>query len=283
MPTSSLKPFLLALLLLAFSPLASAQKRMVLVDQDALGPGGSDQMSLMVLLQSPDVQVLGITVVTGDAWRDEEVQHTLRMLELIGRTDVPVVPGAVFPLVRTQQETRLAAQLYGKVTWLGAWGGGPSNLDQQAGHEGDPSRSHDPYFVPPLPEGSPHTLPLDQDAAHFLVSQVHAHPHQVTICALGPLTNIALALAIDPHAFDAHRLLGKVSYERGDFKAAVEHYLEAISNTAKPPASLLFQLSKAYWKLGNDVEADRWLARFQHQLGREHEDVQQRFEQATEP
>jgi purine nucleosidase len=199
MPTSSLKPFLLALLLLAFSPLASAQKRMVLVDQDALGPGGSDQMSLMVLLQSQDVQVLGITVVTGDAWRDEEVQHTLRMLELIGRTDVPVVSGAVFPLVRTQQETRLAAQLYGKVTWLGAWGGGPSNLDQQAGHEGDPSRSHDPYFVPPLPEGSPHTLPLDQDAAHFLVSQVHAHPHQVTICALGPLTNIALALSIDPH------------------------------------------------------------------------------------
>ncbi len=194
-----MKPLLLALLLLAVSPLASAQKRLVLVDQDALGPGGSDQMSLMVLLQSPDVQVLGITIVTGDAWRDEEVQHTLRMLELIGRTDVPVVPGAVFPLVRTQKETQLAAQLYGKVTWLGAWGGGPSSLDQQAGHEGDPSRSHDPYFVPPMPEGSPHTLPLDQDAAHFLISQVHAHPHQVTICALGPLTNIALALSIDPH------------------------------------------------------------------------------------
>jgi purine nucleosidase len=194
-----MKPVLLALLLVALSPLASAEKRMVLVDQDASGPGGSDQMSLMVLLQSPDTQVLGITVVTGDAWRDEEVQHTLRMLELIGRTDVPVVGGAVFPLVRTQKETHLAAQLYGKVNWLGAFGGGPSNLDQQAGHEGDPSRSHDPYFVPPLPEGAPHTLPLDQDAAHFLISQVHAHPHQVTICALGPLTNIALALSIDPH------------------------------------------------------------------------------------
>ena len=194
-----MKPFVIALLLLVFCPLALAEKRMVLVDQDAAGPGGSDQMSLMVLLQSPDTQVLGITVVTGDAWRDEEVQHTLRMLELIGRTDVPVVPGAAFPLVRTQKETLLAAQLYGKVTWLGAWGGGPSNLDQQAGHEGDPSRSHDPYFVPPLPEGAPHTLPHDQDAAHFLISQVHAHPHQVTICALGPLTNIALAISIDPH------------------------------------------------------------------------------------
>ena len=194
-----MKPLFFALLLLAFSPLASAEKRLVLVDQDASGPGGSDQMSLMVLLQSPDVQVLGITVVTGDAWRDEEMQHTLRMLELIGRTDVPVVPGAVFPLVRTQKETYLLAKLYGKVNWLGAYGGGPSTLEQQAGHEGDPSRSHDPYFVPPLEEGAPHILPHDEDAAHFLISQVHAHPHQVTICALGPLTNIALALSIDPH------------------------------------------------------------------------------------
>jgi purine nucleosidase len=194
-----MKPLFLVLLLLSFTSLASAEKRLVLVDQDASGPGGSDQMSLMVLLQSPDVQVLGITVVTGDAWRDEEVQHTLRMLELTGKTDVPVVPGAVFPLVRTQKDTYLAAKLYGKVNWLGAYGGGPSNLDQQEAHEGDPSRSHDPYLVPALEEGTPHILPLDQDAAHFLVAQVHAHPHQVTICALGPLTNIALALSIDPH------------------------------------------------------------------------------------
>jgi inosine-uridine nucleoside N-ribohydrolase len=84
----------------------------------------------MALLQSPDAQVLGITMVTGNAWRDEEVQHTLRTLELIGRTDVPVVPGAVFPLVRTQKETRLAEPLIGKVTWLGAWGAGPTSLDQ---------------------------------------------------------------------------------------------------------------------------------------------------------
>ena len=54
-------------------------------------------MAMMVLLQSPQVEVLGITIVTGNAWRDEEVQHTLRMLELIGRTDVPVVPGRSFP------------------------------------------------------------------------------------------------------------------------------------------------------------------------------------------
>ncbi len=79
-------------------------------------------MSMMALLQSPQVDVLGITVVTGNAWRDDEARHALRMLELIGRTDVPVALGAVFPLIRTQEETRLMAPLVGKVAWLGAWG-----------------------------------------------------------------------------------------------------------------------------------------------------------------
>src|ERR1700683_2623025 len=114
------------LLVTAFSAVAAApatvQKRLVLIDQDGSGPGGSNQMSMMVLLQAPNGDVLGISMVTGNAWRDEEAQHTLRMLELIGREDVPVALGAVFPLVRTQQETRLNAALVGQVAWLGAWG-----------------------------------------------------------------------------------------------------------------------------------------------------------------
>jgi purine nucleosidase len=192
-----------AILFFVFVFPAFAQKRLVLIDQDGSGPGGSNQMAMMVLLQSPKVDVLGITIVTGNAWRDEEVQHTLRMLELIGRTDVPVVPGAVFPLVRTQEETRLDSQLTGKVVWLGAWGQGPTTLVQtQNGVVGvapEHPQIHGPWGVPPMPEGAPHTRALDEDAAHFLVRQVHAHPHQVTIYAAGPLTNIALALSIDPH------------------------------------------------------------------------------------
>jgi purine nucleosidase len=194
---------LAAFLFLAPLTHAVAQKRLVLVDQDGSGPGGSNQMAMIVLLQSPQVEVLGITIVTGNAWRDEEVQHTLRMLELIGRSDVPVVPGAVFPLVRAQEETRLASQLVGKVVWLGAWGQGPTTLVQTptgvVGMAPANPQIHGPWEVPPLPEGAPHTKPLDEDAAHFLIRQVHAHPHQVTIYAAGPLTNIALALAIDPH------------------------------------------------------------------------------------
>src|ERR1035438_5961523 len=190
-------------LLLALVSQAFAQKRLVLIDQDGSGPGGSNQMAMMVLLQSPRVEVLGITMVTGNAWRDEEVQHTLRMLELIGRTDVPVVPGAVFPLVRTQEETRIASQLNGTVVWLGAWGQGPTTLVQTphgvVGVTPENSQNHGPWEIPPMPEGAPHTKALEEDAAHFLIRQVHAHPHQVTIYAAGPLTNIALALAIDPH------------------------------------------------------------------------------------
>lgn len=162
----------------------TAQTRMVLIDQDGSGPGGSDQMSMMVLLQSPQVKVLGITVVSGDEWAPEETAHTLRMLELIHRTDVPVVRGTVFPLVRTEPESMAARVLDGSSPWYGAW-------TQRAGY-------HAPFVVPPLAEGSPTTKPLEEDAAHFLIRQVRAHPHEVTIYAGGPLTDIALAVTIDP-------------------------------------------------------------------------------------
>lgn len=193
------KPALiLCLLLSAATSSAEAQRRLVLIDQDGSGPADSNQMSMMVLLQAPQVEVLGITIVTGNAWRDAEVQHTLRMLELIGRSDVPVVPGAVFPLVRTQEETRLAMPMIGKPVWVGAWGRLTTDLAVPAGSVVAAEAVHGPWEIPPLPEGPPRTQPLAEDAAHFLIRQVRAHPGQVTIYAAGPLTNIALAVAIDP-------------------------------------------------------------------------------------
>src|SRR5260370_24642136 len=119
------KRFALPMLFLFACAAWAQEKRYVVIDQDAAGPGGTDMMSILVLLQAPGVETLGITVVTGDGWRDEEVAHTLRLLELIGRTDIPVVPGAVFPLVRSQRETQLWEQQYGKVSYQGAWTPGP--------------------------------------------------------------------------------------------------------------------------------------------------------------
>src|SRR5580692_8424325 len=78
----TMRKLLLTFLLFGPAILCPAQKRLVLIDQDGSGPGGSNQMAMLVLLQSPQVEVLGITMVTGNAWRDEETLHTLRMLEL---------------------------------------------------------------------------------------------------------------------------------------------------------------------------------------------------------
>src|ERR1700731_4889047 len=83
-------------LLLASSFAQAQQRRKVIINEDCSGPGGSNLQTLLVMIQSPQVEVLGITVVSGDQWRDEEVAHTLRLLEIIGRTDIPVVPARRF-------------------------------------------------------------------------------------------------------------------------------------------------------------------------------------------
>ena len=63
----------------------------------------------------------GITIVSGDQWRDEEVAHTLRMLELTGHPDIRVFPGAVFPLINSKEEIQRWQKLYGVVSYQGAW------------------------------------------------------------------------------------------------------------------------------------------------------------------
>ena len=177
---------------LALSCAVATAQRLVLIDQDGSGPAGSNQMAMMALLQAPDTRVLGITMVSGNAWEPEETAHTLRMLELIHRTDVPVVSGAVYPLLRTREEAFADRTRDGSFSWYGAWG-------DLADHTSNVPY-HPPEVIPPLREGAPTTQALaGEDAAHFILRQVRAHPHQVTIYAAGPLTNVALALTIDPH------------------------------------------------------------------------------------
>ncbi|HKF01258.1 MAG TPA: nucleoside hydrolase [Candidatus Sulfotelmatobacter sp.] len=172
---------------------ASAQpRRKVIINEDCSGPGGSNMQTVLTLIQSPQVEVLGITVVSGDQWRDEEVAHTLRLLEIIGRTDIPVVPGAELPLVRTREEARGWQERYGKVEYAGAW---------------DDRWWHEPSVVPPMPEGQPSTKAADEDATHFLIRMVHKYPHEVTIYEGGPMTNLALAISIDPQVAELAQAL----------------------------------------------------------------------------
>src|ERR1700716_3536812 len=88
----------------------SQGKPKIIIDQNAAGPAGTDQQAILLLIQSPQTEVLGITVMTGDQWLKAEVAHTLRLLELIARTDIPVVPGAELTLVRRKEETELGEQ-----------------------------------------------------------------------------------------------------------------------------------------------------------------------------
>ncbi len=166
--------------------LAAQSKKKVIIDQDAAGPGGTDMQAILALVNSPETDVLGITVVTGDAWRDEEVLHTLRLMEIIGRRDIPVVPGAAFPLVSSKEYIAKWETIHGKVVYQGAWNFSPRG------------KAHGPTEIPPMPEGKPSTKAANEDAAHFMVRVVRQYPHEVTIYAAGPMTDLALAIALDP-------------------------------------------------------------------------------------
>jgi len=184
-----------AFLILLLPLTAGAQERQkVIFDQDCRGPATTDLQSLLIFIQSPKVDLLGITVVSGDQWRDEEVAHTLRLLEIIGRTDIPVVPGAVFPLINSKEEIERWEKLYGRVAYKGAWNDRPvGNYEGAWNHV-----YHGPSEVPNLPEGNPTTKPASEDAAHFLIRMARKYPHEVTIYAGGPLTDLAQAISLDP-------------------------------------------------------------------------------------
>src|ERR1700757_5427877 len=125
----------------ALSSFAQGQRK-VIIDQDAAGPGGTDMQAILSLVNSPETDVLGITVLTGDAWRDEEVQHTLRLMEIIGRRDIPVVPGAAFPLVSSKEYIAKWETIHGKVVYQGAWNFAPGG------------KVHGPAEIPPMKEGN---------------------------------------------------------------------------------------------------------------------------------
>lgn len=170
------------------APKPAGGKKKVIYDQDNSGPFGTDILGTLMMLQAESVDLLGITLVTGDAWLKQEMAYTLRLLEMMGRPEIPVYAGAEFPMLNTKEEWQLRQQLYGGHRldpWMGAFNranGGPND-------------------VKPLPapyDRFAQLKPRDEHAARFIIKTVRENPGEVTIYAGGPLTNIALAVALAP-------------------------------------------------------------------------------------
>ena len=68
----------------------AAARPKVIFDEDEMGPGGTNIQASLMLLQDRSIHLLGITVPTGDGWRNEEVAHILRALQIAHRTPLPV-------------------------------------------------------------------------------------------------------------------------------------------------------------------------------------------------
>jgi inosine-uridine nucleoside N-ribohydrolase len=207
--------FLLALALCAdcACTLAAETRRQVIIDQDMFGPGGSNMNSVLMLLQAPDVDVLGIVVSSGDGWRDEEIAQTLRMLELVGRSEVPVYAGAAFPLLNSAARMKAWERRYGPLVWKGAWTesfGGRPRADYHA----------DAFVVPMLAAGAPKSKVQAESGIDFLVRTVHQHPGRVTLWVGGALTDLALAARQDPGFAAAAR---ELVFMGGSFNPVAAH------------------------------------------------------------
>jgi inosine-uridine nucleoside N-ribohydrolase len=124
-------------------------------------PGHDDAIALLLTVASPELELLAITTVHGNQTLEKTTANALRVLELVGRTDVPVAAGAERPLVR---ELAVASHVHGE-----------SGLDGPA--------------LPP-----PTTSPVAQEAVDFMVECVARSSRPVTLVPTGPLTNIARLL-----------------------------------------------------------------------------------------
>jgi inosine-uridine nucleoside N-ribohydrolase len=127
----------------------------ILIDCD---PGHDDAIALLLALASPEVELIGVTTVSGNQTLEKTTMNALRVLELVGRDDVPVAAGADRPLKR---DLFVAAYVHG-----------------ESGLEG-----------PDLPAAR--GQPISDDASNFIAERVSTSQEPVTLIPTGPLTNVA--------------------------------------------------------------------------------------------
>src|SRR5215471_14182457 len=168
---------------MAQSRAPSSERIKVIADQDSAGPQGTNLMSLLMLLRARQVDLLGVTTVSGDQWVEPATVFALWATEITKRTDVPVIKGAELPLLNTRREQEAREKVYGSyVGWHGSF-----NPD-----------APDPGETWPPPGGYPKVKARPGRAADFIIDTVRANPGVVVLYCAGPLTNVALAVSMDP-------------------------------------------------------------------------------------
>jgi inosine-uridine nucleoside N-ribohydrolase len=158
----------------------------ILLDCD---PGHDDAIALLLALASPEVELLGVTTVAGNQTLDKTTANAIRVLEFSGRTDIQVAAGADRPLLRAQY---VAADVHG-----------------ETGLDG-----------PDLPPAQGE--PVAQHAVDFLADRIRAAERPVTLIPTGPLTNVALLLALHPDARPERIVLMGGAIAEGNVTPAAE-------------------------------------------------------------
>ncbi len=190
-------PRLWALFLLL--PIAMcAGRETVLFDTDS-GLFGDDGAALVMLIRSPDqVAIPGITVVPGNVWADQGAEYMLHILDLLKRPQIPVYTGAQRPLVHTAAMAREYGRRWGGIEFTGAFA------------------QNDPLAVIPAPGCKLSARKAHRETAvQFLISEIERQPGELTILAIGPMTNIAMALRMKP---DIETKIKRIVFMGGNVK-----------------------------------------------------------------
>ena len=159
-----------ALSLLAGSAQAQARTIPIIFDTDFGMVPQDDSFALMLALHSPELEILGVTTVAGNFSVEQATIDALRILEIAGRPEIPVYRGANMPLVHEKSE--FATTRHGQ--W---WSDAAPNTP---------------------PGGFAKRKEEAISAVQYIVDTVNARPGQVTIMAIGPMTNVAMALRQEP-------------------------------------------------------------------------------------
>ncbi len=169
---------------------SSSGKKKVIYDQDHRGPLSTDTIATLLLLQADNIDLLGICTVTCDMWAKQETAYALRLLELMGRPEVPVFMGAEVPLLNTKAEAQMRYQMFGSRTlgnegYLGCFAKDGGNRD-------------DLTPLPPPYNRFARIKAQPEPAADFIIRTIRANPNEVTMYCGGPMTNLAIAAMLAP-------------------------------------------------------------------------------------